>query len=181
MSYRPVDAADIPAQHPVAELRDGWGERADSGGIVPWSQFDPMDFAHILPWVMLLRREDGDDPERLRYAICGEGCRQTFGFSYQGKIFGADLPADAVARRLAEFAAIRAGQGPLYSFTPLPVSDREYIDVYRGVFGLASAGAVVDRYMVVLAPANVRVAARADVRRDRRDEDPARRPVLRGG
>jgi|GEM_PF-908050 len=152
MSYRPVDPAEIPEQHPVAELRDGWGERADSRGIVSWSQFDPMDFAHILRWVMLLRREDG-----------------------------ADLPADAVARRLAEFAAIRAGQGPLYSFTPLPVSDREFIDVYRGVFGLGSTEGVVDRYMVVLAPANVRAASRAAARRDGRGEDPMRHPARCGG
>ena len=160
MSCRPVDASEIPVLHPVAVLRDAWSERADGSGIVPWSRFDPLDFPQVLPWVLLLRQDDPRQPDRLRYTICGDGCRQTFGFSYQGKWFGDDLPAETVSQRLQEFSAVRAGRGPLYAFTPCPVPGRDFIDVYRGVFGFSSAPGLTDRFMIVLAPHNVRVPGR---------------------
>lgn len=40
-----------------------------------------VDFPQVLPWVLLLRIEDPRKPDRLRYASCGDGCRQTFCFS----------------------------------------------------------------------------------------------------
>src|SRR3546814_19446555 len=74
---------------------------------------------------------------------------------------GGDVLEDAVvASRMAEGASSRDGRGAIYSFTPLPISDREFIEVYRGVFGFTSDGSSVDRYLVVLAPENVRVAGR---------------------
>lgn len=158
MGFRSINPDHIPTRHPVAVVRDWW-RGTGNGSIAPWSCFDPVDHAGALPWVMLLRQEKPGDAELLRYVVCGDGCRQAFGFSYQGKLFGEDLPADAFARRQAEFAQVRAGLGPLFSTTPLPLSDREFIEVYRGVFGFASEDTTVDRYLVVLAPVNVRVPA----------------------
>ncbi|MEQ8398955.1 hypothetical protein [Thalassobaculum sp.] len=164
MSFRSIEPSEIPALHPVAHVRDGWANFAGTTGIAPWSSFDPVDYPYVLPWVMLLRQEDPADPERLRYVICGDGCRKTFGMSYQGKLFGEDLPGSVVAQRRAEFQKIRNGHGPLYSRTPLPIANREFIDIYRGVFGFssddASGAAAVDRYLVVVAPLNVQVPAR---------------------
>lgn len=160
MPFRAVEPNSIPAQHPVAHLRDAWPSLSGPGGYACWLRFDPLDFPRVLPWVMLLRQQDPAQPERFTYMVCGEGCRQAFGFSYQGKVFGEDLPAAAVSARLREFASIRAGAGPLYSTTPLPLPDREFVEVYRGVFGLSSDGAWIDRFLIVLAPVNVRLAAR---------------------
>lgn len=160
MSFRSVEPHTIPTQHPVACLRDAWLDLCGPDGVVAWSRFDPLEFPQVLPWVMLLRQDDPADPATLNYAICGEGCRQTFGFSYQGKTFGEDLPPDAVAERLREFAEIRAGGGPLYSATPLPVPGRDFVEVYRGVFGLSTDGERIDRFLIVLAPLNVRLSVR---------------------
>ena len=181
MGYRCIDPTEVPALHPVAQIRDVWPSLADPDGIVPWQRFKPFDHPQVLPWVMLLRQDDPAVPERLRYVICGDGCRQTFGFSYQGSWFGDGLPEDAVARRLAEFAAVRAGRGPVYSFSPLPVRDRDFIQIYRGVFGFSAAGRGVDRLMVVLAPENVRVAARRALRPTGSAAGPERSPMLIDG
>lgn len=163
MSIRSVEPHSIPLQHPVACLRDSWPELCGPNRLVAWSRFDPLDFPQMLPWVVLLRQDDPADPATLNYVICGEGCRQTFGFSCQGKTFGEDLPPAAVAERLREFAEIRAGSGPLYSATPLPVPGREFVEVYRGVFGLSTDGEWIDRFLVVLAPVNVRLPDRRAV------------------
>lgn len=175
MGYRIIQPLEIPALHPVAQIRDVWPTLAGSGGVAPWRRFDPFDHPQVLPWVMLLRQEDPGEPDRLRYAVCGDGCRQTFGFSYQGRRFGEGLPDEAVASRLGEFAAIRAGRGPIYSYTPLPLADRAFIDVYRGVFGFSSDGEAVDRYLIVLAPENVRVAGRRATPADRAADSAAGR------
>ena len=160
MGFRSIDPSEIPGLHPVAQIRDGWPRLSGGSGIAAWSRFDPLDFPEVLPWVLLLRQEDPADPRRLRYTICGDGCRQTFGFSYQGKLFGEDLPESVVAQRKIEFQNIREGRGPLYSVTPLPIANREFIDIYRGVFGFSSDGTSVDRYLLVVAPLNVQVPAR---------------------
>ena len=160
MSYRSIEPSEVPALHPVAQIRDVWPTLAGAGGVASWRHFDPFDHPQVLPWVLLLRQDDPAEPDRLRYAVCGDGCRQTFGFSFQGRWFGDGLPELAVKSRLAEFRAIRDGRGPIYSFTPLPISEREFIEVYRGVFGFSTDGILVDRYLVVLAPDNVRVAGR---------------------
>ena len=160
MTFRSIESSEIPVLHPVAHIRDGWAGFAGNAGIAPWSNFDPVDYPYVLPWVMLLRQEDPADAERLRYVICGDGCRKTFGMSYQGKLFGEDLPESVVTQRKIEFQNIREGRWPLYSVTPLPIANREFIDIYRGVFGFSSDGTSVDRYLLVVAPLNVQVPAR---------------------
>lgn len=181
MGYRSVDPADIPAMHPVAQIRDVWPALAGSGGIAPWQRFDPLDHPQVLPWVLLLRQDDPKAPDRLRYAICGDGCRQTFGFSYQGSWFGDGLPQAAANRRMTEFAAVRAGRGPVFTFSPLPLRDRDFISVYSGVFGFSSDGRSVDRLLIVLAPENVRLAARCPARPAMTNAAPASASLLFDG
>lgn len=125
---------------------------AASGGLIgDWRQFDPMMVGKILPWVLLLREEETEAGPVLRYRICGDGCRQIFGFSYQDKIFGEDLPPDAVATRLEEFREVRTGGGPIFSMTDLPIPGKHFQAVYRGVFAFCSEDGKIDRILVVIA------------------------------
>ena len=48
----------------------------------------------------------------------------------------------------------------------LPVADRGFINVYRGVFGFSADTGTIDRYMIVIAPDNVRVPNRLKPRPD---------------
>lgn len=133
-------------------MYDFWLRAANGEGIAPWSSFDPVDHSRVLPWIMLLRAERRDGQEIFRYVVCGTGCSAIFGFSYQNKVFGENLPPEAVRRRTAEFERAREGQGPILSRTELPIEGREHVLVYRGVFAFSADGSWVDRIMVVLAP-----------------------------
>ena len=154
MPIRSIDLAEIPAAHPVAVFHGFWMEAAKGEAWAPWASFDPAQHPAILPWVLLLKRETPaaeDGPPAWRYAVCGTGCTELFGFSYQGKLFGENLPPDAVAQRMVEFDRAVGGQGAQFSHTDLPIPGKDFVAVFRGVFPFATGTAGVDRLFVVLA------------------------------
>jgi hypothetical protein len=152
VSYRLVTLDAIPPRNPVRVFETVWQSMAPDRLIGDWGRFDPMTITRILPWILLLREEGTETGLVLRYRICGEGCRQMFGFSYQDQLFGEGLPPEAIATRLSEFAQVRAGSGPIFSVTELPIPDKSFKTVYRGVFAFRSEDGKIDRILVVIAP-----------------------------
>jgi hypothetical protein len=158
MSFKAVALSEIPHTHPVAVFNRFWETAAAGRPVASWSAFDATEHPAILPWVLLLKREPADaGGVQWRYAVCGTGCTSLFGFSYQGKVFGEDMPPQAAADRMAEFDRAIAGGGPQFSHTRLPIPDRDFVPVFRGVFPFASAGEEVDCLFVVLADDGTRV------------------------
>lgn len=154
MPYRRVGLQDIPASHPVAVFSEFWQSIAAGGSPVPWTLFDPVEHKDILPWLLLLKRSPGADPDVSQswsYSVCGTGCTQLFGQTYQGKVFGESLPPSAVAERQAEIHQLVAGSGPLYSHTNLPIEDRDFVEVIRGVFPFTASGPILDCVLFVIA------------------------------
>lgn len=154
MSFREVAASEIPPGHPVSVFYRFWAGAAADRPSAPWAAFDATEHPSILPWVLLLKRETpSDSPEasQWRYVVCGTGCSDLFGFSYQGKLFGEGLPPEAVADRKAEFDRAVAGAGPQFSHTQLPIPDRDFLPIFRGVFPFSSEDGEIDRLFVVLA------------------------------
>lgn len=155
-----IGLAELPEKHPVGVFHAFWRGVADEDEqIAPWASFDPADHPRILPWILLLKLEGvtaAGDPA-WRYSVCGTGCIDLFGFSHQGKLFGEDLPPEAVAQRRAEFDRVCNGTGPLFSRTELPIAGRSSIQICRGVFPFSNGGPNVDRIVVVLAEAKLEI------------------------
>lgn len=155
-----VGLAELPEKHPVGVFHAFWRSVTDeSRQVAPWASFDPADHPRILPWILLLKHEgvtSADDPI-WRYSVCGTGCSDLFGFSYQGKVFGENLPPDAIAQRRAEFDRVCNGSGPLFSQSDLPIHGRSSIEICRGVFPFSDGGQVVDRIVVILAESNLEI------------------------
>jgi len=144
-----IGLEDIPETHPVARMANWWVGLAENDGTPPWSAFDPIDHRLILPWILLLRpMEDG----RLKYVVSGTWCDELFGFSYLGKFFGDNLPPDAAKARKDEFDRAVTNREPLYSKVNLPVENKEFIKVIRGVFPFLTDNGDIERIMVVIAP-----------------------------
>ena len=160
MPFEPIDVSAIHATHPVAVFGAFWRDAANGTAFAPWTAFDATEHPRLLPWILLLRTENGPSivgGPRLRYAVCGTGLTDIFGFSYQGKLFGEDLPPDAAVRRVKEFERVMAGSGPLFSHTELPIPGKDFYEVYRGVFAFTGDSGGVDRICVVLAPAALEI------------------------
>jgi hypothetical protein len=117
-----------------------------------------MEHPSVLPWVLLLKPEPGAGEAKVwRYAVCGTGCTELFGMSYQGKLFGESLPPAAAAQRKAEFDRAIVGGGPQFSHTNLPMPEKDFMKVYRGVFPFSTRDGEIDRILVVLARDDTRL------------------------
>lgn len=160
MAFQFIDISAIPPRHPVAAFAAFWRDAADGSAFAPWSAFDAVEHPRVLPWIILLKTEDGPSiigGPRLRYIVCGTGLTDMLGFSYQGKLFGEDLPLDAAVRRVKEFERVMAGSGPLFSQTELPIPGKDFYEVYRGVFAFTGETGAVDRICAVIAPATLEI------------------------
>lgn len=147
--FKHIEPRSIAAEHPVAQFYANWCGMDRQGGLIPWSAFSPMQMPSILPWMLLLEKQA---EEKYYYRVCGSSCEQLFGQSYQGKYLGDGLPGDAARIRLREFKQVEESGEPLFSEANLPISGKEFIEVYRGTFGFSQAGKLVDRILVVIAP-----------------------------
>lgn len=150
---REIPLAEVPGAHPAAVFHRFWQAAARGRRWAPWSHFDPVDHPAILPWVLLLKSEPlpQGPGQNWRYAVCGTGCTDLFGFSYQGKLFGTGMPAEAAAERLAEFDRVVAGAGPLFFDSHLPIPTREFVRVLRGIFPFSTEQGRIDRLFIVVA------------------------------
>ncbi|MCK0068628.1 hypothetical protein [Kordiimonas laminariae] len=147
--FKHIPPEEIPSEHPVSLFRAFWESKLASGRLVKWADFSPMSIAEVLPWVLMLEKQpDG----RFFYEISGSGCEMLFGVKYEGKFLGDDLPPEATEQRLEEFRIIERGEGPLFSQNTLPIADKQFKEVYRGVFGFQDDDGLLNKIIVVIAP-----------------------------
>lgn len=158
MAYREYDFLDVPVKHPVGDFARHWFDRRSETGTPRIDSLEAHKLLRVVPWMMLLRSEEDG---QLRYEFCGDGCSSTFGFSYEGMMFGDGLPPEAVATRRKEFDVAHASKKPLFSRTELPIEGREDITVYRGVFPFVDHDGEMEGVAVILAPVEKRLSALA--------------------
>lgn len=154
MSIREITQAELPSGHPAAVFYRFWVQAAGGRPWVSWSRFDATEHPSVLPWVLLLKCEpDPEAPQgrRWRYVVCGTGCTDLFGFSYEGKLFGTAMSEAAALERLAEFDRVVGGAGPLFFDSHLPIPQREFVRVLRGIFPFSTGDGDIDRLFVVVA------------------------------
>lgn len=151
MSYSVIDAAAVNADHPVSRFHAYWRDNRGPCGCLERKDFDPLHIHRVMPFIMILEEVMVGASQEFQYRLCGTGCVELFGIDYTGKKLGDDLPPDAAAIRRAEFATVMQSKQPVFSSTELPIEDREFILVYRGVFPVCSMGPAVDQIFVVIA------------------------------
>ncbi len=149
MAYALVTLDEIPVEHPVRQFYAYWQGNRGPSGCLERPDFDPLAVHKIMPYIMILQAEATDDGMAFHYRLCGTGCVDLFGIDYTGKTLGDDLPPEATETRREEFATVMASKQPVFSTTQLPIENREFISVYRGVFPVCSQSVDVDQIFVV--------------------------------
>jgi len=151
MSYREIQLTDIPGLHPVTLFSNFWFEGKGDALVPLRSAIEPTRIPSILPWLLLLEVVMIDGVQQFRYRLSGTGCRDIFGIDYTGKILGENLTPDGADARKHEFRKVIETGNPIYSSSHLPIAERSFINVYRGVFPVSVNGNHIDQIFVVIA------------------------------
>lgn len=146
--FKHIEPTDIPDTHPVGRFYSYWQGLDKQEGLASWPDVKASQVAAIMPWMMLLEKTEA----QYLYRVCGSQCERIFGMTYQGKVFGEGLSAEAVEIRQKEFIRVEESGFPLFSANTLPIPDKEYREVYRGVFGFANKADQCNWLAVVIAP-----------------------------
>ncbi len=153
MSFQPIQAEEIPADHPVRAFLRHFEAHKSKAGVLTGRDFDPLQVASLLPWLLILDVMPRHQPPVYRYRFTGPGCCDLFGIDYTGKLLGDDLPVEAAKRRREEFHQVVEGRVPVFARANIPLPGREHKEVYRGVFPLAKQDSdFIDQLHVVIAP-----------------------------
>lgn len=123
------------------------------------ASIDPIEIPFILPWLLLLEVVNSDGQNMFRYRLTGTGCRELFGIDFTGKMLGDDLISSGAEERFREFRKVVANSQAIYSSSNLPIADRSFINVYRGVFPVSTTGSHVDQIFVVISPEETALSA----------------------
>ena len=133
----------------MRQFYDFWEASLDDQGQFLRRSLDPTTIPRILPWLMILER-DGPGLSDFRYRLCGTGLVDLFKIDYTGRRFGDLLPPEAAREREREFDEIIRSRRPILSETKLPLEDRSFIAVFRGVFpAWTRTGGPPDQLVVV--------------------------------
>lgn len=152
LSYREITAGEVPDLHPVARFSSFWFDNKGENAVPLRAQIEPTKIPSVLPWVLLLEAIEIDGAMQFRYRLTGTGCREIFGIDYTGKFLGEEgLTPEGTEIRRREFLKVMQTGHPIYSWTALPIAERDFITVYRGVFPVSSAGERVDQIFIVIA------------------------------
>ena len=151
VSYQEVLLNDIPAQHPVRLFSDFWMSNKSDSFVPLRGAIEPTKIPAILPWLLLLEVIEIENKQQFRYRLTGTGCRELFGIDFTGKLLGEGLTQDGADARFREFGKVVETSQVVYSSSKLPIADRSFLNVYRGVFPVSTNGYQVNQIFVVIA------------------------------
>lgn len=151
MPYREIEAVQVPPLHPVSCFSQFWQSTRNGAAIPLRRDIEPTRIPAILPWLMIMEVVELDGSIQFRYRLTGTGCREIFGIDYTGKMLGEALTPEGAEIRRNEFLSIIDNRNPIYSWTELPIAERDFTKVYRGVFPVSCGGKHVDQIFLVIA------------------------------
>lgn len=170
MSYREIEAAEVPPLHPVSSFSAFWHDRKNGDAVPLRSDIEPTRIPAILPWLMILEVVEIEGVTRFRYRLTGTGCREIFGIDYTGKLLGEALTPEGAEIRRREFLHAIDSQRPIYSWSELPIAERNFLKVYRGVFPVSCGGERVDQIFLVIAAETLELSAVTHAARPHRQQ-----------
>ena len=134
--------------------------RPEKGSPIPRSAFSPADLPLVIPWLMILDRFGGSDYE---YRLCGTWCVELFGIDYTKCELSDPLPEGSAETRRWEFEEVWREAKLVYSHTRVPISDREFLRIFRGVIPVSTCENQIDQVFVVIASAEPLGGQRDDI------------------
>lgn len=156
--YVEVSLAQLPDRHPVVVFARYWGAKRNTGCSLPCrSDLKPSEMLSAIPWLLILEKCGKAPDWQFRYRLAGTGCTELFGIDYTNRLLGENIEPEATKIRRREFAHALNSRKPVFSRTPLPIPDREFITAYRGVFPVTTDGSLANQIFCVIAADKARI------------------------
>ena len=151
-NYQIVDIDLIGEWHPVRAFKTYWDRQAAGGEVPRRHQINPAEIIGILPWLLVLEVRRFGSATEYHYRPEGTVCTELFGIDYTGKSLGDNLTPEGAEIRRREFRQLLDEGKPIFSTTNLPIKNRDFIRVHRGVFPVRAGEHGTDQIFVVIAP-----------------------------
>jgi hypothetical protein len=156
LAYHEVSVEEIPAEHPVRLFDTYWRSLSRVGGIPHRKEISPAGMtADVLRWLMILEVVEKEGENNFRYRLMGTGCVDLCGMDYTGRLLGDRLTPEGTSARRHEFSRVIMDCAPIYTWSELPVPDRTFLKVFRGIFPVTTNKGSVDQLFVLVARDNM--------------------------
>ena len=145
-----LEPSDFEALTPrFQEVRNYLAAKAPSGLLPRRSDFDPIDFPHLLGYINLASVvRDGARP-RFRFDLVGTMQTAVSGRDVTGRFVEDAVIADAVDMVNGNFTLSVETRKPVYSRFNMPQPGFDFVDSERVYYPLAEDGAEVDRFLIL--------------------------------
>ncbi len=162
--YQMLDLKEIPEDSPVFFMAKYFmnlpceGVRGSEQSPVPfWSDFDPVAIRKILPWTMVMQRI-GPNPEGHVIKLEGQRIVEASGINTMGKSLAEAFDPEMAKAKWEEMEMVAQERRPSYTLSPVPRSERAFIDIYRGCFPFCDGAGVISRLVVIVAPVDDKIS-----------------------
>ncbi|WP_120497012.1 hypothetical protein [Kiloniella sp. EL199] len=156
--YQVLDLDEIPDNSPVsymASYYDGLPKlqltNSDQAPLPQWSDFNPLEVRKILPWIMVIQR-NGSNPSGHIIKLEGEKVIEASGVNSMGQSLAEAFDSDVAEIKWREMENVAQQRCASFTLSPVPRSDRSFIDLYRGCFPFCDEQGEVCRLVITVAP-----------------------------
>ena len=119
-------------------------------GLLPRrSDFDPLDFPHLMGFINLASVVGGGARLRFRFDLVGTKQTAVSGRDVTGRFVEDAVLADAIDKVNGNFTLSLETRKPVYSRFNMPQPGYDFVDSERVYYPLAEDGAEVDRFLIL--------------------------------
>ncbi|WP_085905277.1 PAS domain-containing protein [Kiloniella majae] len=156
--YQVLDLEEIPENSPVSYMASYYEglpklqlKDSDQIPLPQWSDFNPLEVRKILPWTMVIQR-DGASPAGHIIKLEGERIIEASGVNSMGQSLAEAFDPDMAEIKWREMEDVAQQRCTSFTLSPVPRSDRSFIDLYRGCFPFCDEQGDVCRLVITVAP-----------------------------
>ncbi len=156
--YKMLDLNEIPESSPVFFMASYYDRLPRLGPndseqlpLPLWSDFNPVEIRKILAWTMVIQRNEASPSGHL-IKLEGDKIIEASGVNSMGKTLAEAFDPEMAQIKWQEMEDVAQQRRTSFTLSPVPRSDRSFIDLYRGCFPFCDAQGDVCRLVIIVAP-----------------------------
>ena len=161
--YKYLELSDIPETSPVVGMAQYYfglpvyeSGNLENSPIPLWADFNPIDVRKVLPWIVVIQRLDAS-PEGHLIKLEGQKVIEASGVNSMGKSLAEAFDAEMAELKWREMEMVAKERCVSYTVSPVPRSNKAFINIYRGCFPFCDDTGEVCKVVIIVAPVDDRI------------------------